>query len=67
MFSCVSDHSATVSQAFPTYVDSLGPLEDARAEMYQGRDEEEVKIHNNPPSSMDKVCSHILSKEMLAW
>lgn len=31
--------------------------------MCQGRDEEEVKINNNPYREMDKVCSHISRKK----
>lgn len=42
----------------------MDPLEDARAEMCQGRDEDNVKISSNPQMEMDKVCSHVLLKSM---
>lgn len=42
----------------------MDPLEDARAEMCQGRDADNVKISSNPHTEMEKVCSHVLLKSM---
>lgn len=42
----------------------MDPLEDARAEMCQGRDADKVKTSCNPHTEMERVCSHVLLKSM---